>query len=1697
MSEHQHEHERQNWTPAERERLEQELLELHFGCHPDPAALQARLLAEPALRELQAEVGQQASVLAEAAQPPTAALSLPGAARPRNALRPGSRTPWWRDPWRRSAAVAAAALLFVGAVAAWWGWSAWQLDAARGERASLTVSAPQAVPAGAPWNFTVQCQDLDGAGAPCELTWRAIAADGTELGTGSASIEGQEAVAIPAGLAAPRRLQIAAEVGGRSVERTLLLQESATAPIVHASTDRPVYRPGETVFVRGVVLDRATLQPSPHGSMVTARILDPKGAPVFHSGAIAVSAQEDPQRATGTGACVWQVPAEAVGGEYTLELHAWSGAFPVERLPFVVRAFTEPRLDKHIVLDRKTYRPGARGSAAVRAERMGGGPAAGAAVRAALVLDGEEVWSRDGTLDAAGAATFAFEVPAQVSRGAARFVAAVTDGGVVETEVEPFVVPTGEVRVAAFPEGGALVAGCANRVYLEVTDPLDRPVDTGGAILDRHGNRVALFRTEHQGRARCTFTPAAGMSYRVAIDGLREPLELPAAHEDGIALSMAGDGVAAGAPLQVQLRGRGRGPWVVGAFARGLLVGQATARPDGQGAIDATVTVPLPASAAGVLRVTVFDRALQPVAERLVRRAPSQRVAIGIDAQHPVLAPGGAQQVSVRTTDETGEPIPAFVGISVTDGAVLALGDEPAVGLMDHGFLFADVEKLEDLGDWFLGAEHGERNVDLLLGTRGWRRFVWRNDEAAQAAIADAGEWGRDQLQREGFAQKPQVASDRHEVESSVAALAAGERDRWGTLGGSAGIAALGLLLWLFGEGLCALRRPARRPWLVALGAAAGATLLLVPWSPSGSGQRAALAEDFAALAAAPGGPVILAEQQPGFLVDGLGRVITQSAVPVEPADPMGGLAPWPLRAQPVSGFDAFGLGVDRDVRARVENLFLPALGEARVALEENEFRMGVRFARPEGRVAFFTASRSPHGTWTGTPAREYAHERTGDGSAGSGRADFTPTVYWHPLLLTDEQGAASVSFDTSDAVTTWRVRADAHGGGRIGQAAADFRTVLPFHLAAKLPVELSAGDRLELPVAVTVAEGLGDGGGAAERVELTFEVDGPLALRGPGRATVELDPAHGGRGRHLVPVLADGGAGTAKLTIAGAAGRHTDEVTRTIPVAPRGFPQRRSWSGAVAAGAPGRLAVSLPAGSAPGSGSLLLRVFPSPLAMLGQGLLGILQEPHGCFEQASSSNYPNVMVLNWLQASGDDVPAVALRARELLPKGYAKITGYECRERGYEWFGGDPGHEALTAYGLLQFHDMQRVHEVDAAMVERTKEWLLGRRDGQGGYLRNGRALDRFGGAPPATTDAYVTYALLHTGVPAAKLGAEIGALAARARTTGDAYELALLACALHDAGHAAAAAARARLADLQEDDGSLRGAASITRSGPDDLAVETTAFAVLAWLPDAAHRDRARQAVEFLQGRQSARGTFGASQATICALRALTAWAQVARGMAAPGSIAVFAGEKKLGERAFAAGQAEPVEFELFEVLPPGEHALRIELQAADGQEPAPGAGDEEPAPLPWACDLSYHADLPADDPDAAVTIATRLLQDRVAEGRTVALEVALVNRTAEGQPMTIAVVGLPAGLEVPTSVLDDRQRASDFDLWELRGRELALYWRSLAPSAEHRVRLDLVAAIPGVSTGPASRAWLYYTPQQKRWATPLRVEVTPAPR
>lgn len=1630
-----------------------ELLDYLHGCAEDPAALEAELAQSAELRALLEEMRETQELLQRAARGPANQLDLDVPA-------PGP-TPT-RRPWRLAAA--AAVLLFVGVPALRWGLAELRAHDVEASAWRLVASGPTYVPDGAPASVRAQIWDVNGDPLPAAVSWSVYDVEsGDELETGEAETDGTLDVTVAAALDRPRRVELVAFHGGVERKTQLGLSPQRDNPLVHLSSDKPAYRPGETIWLRALLMKRLSLEA--RDGNCRARLIDPKGAPVLNS----VQQLEE-----GVAAFQWTVPEGAAGGEYVFELRDAQDTFTVERLPLLVRHYQAPRLAQTIDLDRETYAPGESGAAELTVERVEGGIPAGASVSAGLVLDGAEVWSEEATLDGEGRAVFRFTVPMEVERGEARFVCRTTDGGILETALEPFVVPTGELEVAFYPEGGDLVAGMTQRVYAEVSDPLGRPTSARGRILDSSGAEVTRFETLHQGRARFELEPRRGESYTLEFDEPEaESVQLPGALASGVALRAAADTTQSDEALSMSVATPDTGPWIAGVFCRGVLVAQDAF--EGQG--EHTLSFPLPEDLAGVLRVTVFDAALQPAAERLVHRTSERAIEITVAPDEDVLLPGGHQGLQVTTRDETGRPVSCVLGVSVFDRAVADMVGEHRIGLADQTWLVAEVEELEDVEEFLLGDEDAARNVDLLLGTRGWRRFAWFD---ADTVIADNGEAAKRLMLREGRPQVPAVDEARGDgVMLLATARSAAHQARGQSIRFALGTLAVGLVIllvrWL--SGLTLVRR---RVVLVPAAALALVVTLVfyAAWSVQIGGSAredapAAFAERVAAIDYLD--PAVL-EQLAALGYDGGGEerkwLIDHDGLVAFGAN---FAADGKNQLAAVNGeVDLFRFEAQAGevpmLAFAVQNEAGPAGPAAPAQQEIRRLRQLGYDAKDEANAGAFFLGRGEM-RMAGKPsvayARVYAHKNARHPEAP--RTDFAETVYWNALLKTAPDGTARMEFDLSDRVTTWKVVVDAHGAGRVGQGEGSFEAVTPFRLEAKLPVELTQGDELRLPIALT------SGSERIREARLRYGLEGPMIPSVFEEETlVEL---RGGRGRHFVPFTVTE-PGELKLRLRGTAGGWNDGIEQSFQVVPRGFPQFVSKSGLLKDEV--EFSVALPDDYVGGSLEVGLQLYPSPLADLLAGLDGLLQEPHGCFEQASSANYPNLLALAYLEAAGADAPAAAARARDLLDRGYAKITGYECSERGYEWFGGDPGHEALTAYGLLEFHDMAGVYDVDLEMVARTRAWLLGRRDGDGGYERNDRALDSFGRAPQETTDAYVTYALAVTGEEPANIESELDRLESRALESDDPYEVALAACALQAAGRVEPAdAARERLKELQEEDGSLLGTASITRSGGRDLAVETTSFAILAWLEDEGDGAHVQRAVEFLVASRDGRGRFGATQATIQALRALTAYAADQRRVANPGEVQLFVNDYPVETLAFAAGRKEGLVFDaLASAMKPGTNRIRLEL-----------TGDNE---FPWSFEARYTADQPADDPDATVAITTGLADESVEEGKTVALTATVENLTDAGQPMTLAVIGLPAGLEVPTKVLEDLLEAERFDLWELREREVVLYWRDLAPRETCEVTLDLVARIPGTTTGPASRAYLYYTPQAKRWSEPLTIAV-----
>ena len=121
-------------------------------------------------------------------------------------------------------------------------------------------------------------------------------------------------------------------------------------------------------------------------------------------------------------------------------------------------------------------------------------------------------------------------------------------------------------------------------------------------------------------------------------------------------------------------------------------------------------------------------------------------------------------------------------------------------------------------------------------------------------------------------------------------------------------------------------------------------------------------------------------------------------------------------------------------------------------------------------------------------------------------------------------------------------------------------------------------------------------------------------------------------------------------------------------------------------------------------------------------------------------------------------------------------------------------------------------------------------------------------------------------------------------------------------------------------------------------------------------------------------------------------------------------------------------------------------------------------------------------------------QLRDAQVAEGEATEVNVTVTNRTSQGVPTPIALIGLPGGLEPRHDQLKELVKKGTIDAYEVLGREIVLYWRGMEPNAKVRVPLSVVAAVPGTYTGPASRAYLYYGDEDKVWVEGMKIDISP---
>jgi uncharacterized protein YfaS (alpha-2-macroglobulin family) len=208
---------------------------------------------------------------------------------------------------------------------------------------------------------------------------------------------------------------------------------------------------------------------------------------------------------------------------------------------------------------------------------------------------------------------------------------------------------------------------------------------------------------------------------------------------------------------------------------------------------------------------------------------------------------------------------------------------------------------------------------------------------------------------------------------------------------------------------------------------------------------------------------------------------------------------------------------------------------------------------------------------------------------------------------------------------------------------------------------------------------------------------------------------------------------------------------------------------------------LDFPAAAIADASAILVRLYPGPLSQVIEGMESILRMPGGCFEQTSSSTYPNVLGLDYMKRMKKSTPEVHAKAEGYIANGYQRLLTFEVPGGGFSWFGQAPANKILTAYGLMEFSDMSKVYDVDPRIIQRTQQWLAGQQQADGSWKPDTNFINE-GATNRYNTDglritAYIAWSLRNTGYKGPAVEKARQFIEHNMASTNDAYTLAVVA--------------------------------------------------------------------------------------------------------------------------------------------------------------------------------------------------------------------------------------------------------------------------------------------------------------------------------
>ncbi len=1491
---------------------------------------------------------------------------------------------------------------------------------------------------------------------------------------------------------------------------------------VYTHTDRSFYFPGETIWFKSYIVDENN-HATTLSDIVYAELISPKGSVVDK---IRLSINY------GYAYGDFKISEDWVGGIYKVKMYTNYMLNLENTAPFTkeitVQKVIKPKVLLSLDFEKESYGKGGEVAANFKVEDVKNRPIRNANIQYKVKVKGEEIYKQEFLTNEEGKAVLNFKLPDDLNTTDIVLNVIVPYKGDRESISRSVPVVLNTIDLQFFPEGGTLLANAENRLAFKAINEFGKPVDITGEIVDEQGELVSSFESFHDGMGAVDFNPLLNTEYYAVIKTpflSKEKIRLPKAVQNGVNIRIKSKGVK----TTVHINSRLHKSLKLKVFSAGR---QIVTKNIALGTkIIELNTQKFPV---GIAKFQIIDENNIPHAERLVFLNPKTQLSVAIALDKEIYETREKVKVSIATTDENKNPIPANLSIAVVDNKLVSFADDKQDHILSHLLLSSELKGKIHKPSFYFNPEEEKsyEAIDYVMLTHGWRTYIKKPIKKLKGLKYAAEKLTVHYGRITDFKGKPKKAKLLlfNELGKKVLAFETDDNGNFSFKYGSTRY--LKLIAYsddkenvvIHDVGVSKQRR--RKSFVANVSEnenRRSETQLRTDFqnivereqtNDDGEGAVSVmLQEDGAALeevvvvsaynasaTRSTTGAITSVTQEDLPNNESIAQVLQGRVGGVEVQNGTAGnsssisIRGWSSISgnnQPLIIID--GVPYKQDV---LSNLNGEEVHSVKV-FKDNIATSLYGSNAVNGVVVVTTKSRGFNSNWgkkrlqnakynnysvkdlynrdvvTFYRAKVFYVPKYNTSEKVEKRTDFRQTIYWNPVVQTNEKGKAKFEFYNSDAITSFQVLAEGVGAnGLIGRQKKNYATRKYVNVALKSPNYMTIKDTILLPLVITN--------------ELKKEVKGKLSIIVPPQIKLlesfEEDLTIGAsssfkRNIKIVPVDK---VSHENITVAFESESYSDNVAKEVTVVSPYYPTRLSISESKSKSY--RFKLNNPV---PNSVKADFTVYVDVVGDIMNGVESIIREPYGCFEQVSSATYPNVLVLNYLKETGKSNPEIEKKAIRFIKKGYKKLAGYETSKDGFEWYGEAPPHEALTAYGLMEFTEMEQVFSgVSKAMLKRTINYLLSRRDGRGGFKQN-RGKYGFSAAPEDVNNAYIVYAI-STANANVDIEKEYNTALEVALKTKDTYKMALLALASYNLKKYTNAnrLLKELKANIEEYSfSSLPVSQTITRSYGDAKNIETLAFTLLALMRDYKENDfLITQGIEKLVSKRTY-GRFGSTQSTSMALKALIEYTKnYKRKLVSEKHFATIYinGEKIKTNLSITASGKVTIE-NLEQYLVDGKvQDLRIDFTNKD-------------ATFPYEFNVNYDSFLPSSSLKSPLSFVTKIVNETTKVGENVSMEISVSNIKKEYLGMVTSIVGIPSGASLQPWQLKELKETKQVAYYEVFDNYLVLYWRSFQKKEEKKIRLDLKAEVPGVYTAPASTAYLYYGDEFKTWikGSELKIE------